>query len=259
MKFLQRIWRDFRQGENIDLYITVVVSIVLTVLNIVSIVPSSWIAPLSLTILALLSIAILGNRYRIETILERIIAGNGLLLVKFQQDDLSHDIDKSRELMVLGIDLRHTLQMHYALFERKIQRGDAIKILLLSPDSPACDMAATRYYEPINPDDQRAVIRTSLRICHRLSQEAAGKIEIRMTNCLLSFGAIVADPETSHGAIYLWHYSFKTRVANQPKMVFHPTDGYWYEFFKEEVSSIWNCARPWLSLEIPSSTGEPQI
>ena len=73
MKLLRRIWQDFRQGENIDLYLTVIVSIVLAVLNIVNVVPPSWIAPLNLSVLALLSFAILGNRYRIETILERVV------------------------------------------------------------------------------------------------------------------------------------------------------------------------------------------
>ena len=74
MKLLRRIWQDFRQGENIDLYLTVTVSIVLAVLNIVNIVPSPWITPLNLSVLALLAFAMLGNRYRVETILERVTA-----------------------------------------------------------------------------------------------------------------------------------------------------------------------------------------
>ncbi len=92
MKLLQQIWQDFRRGENIDLYLTVFVSIVVTILNITGIAPTSWITPLNLAVLALLSIAILGNRYRIEEVLERINARGERLLVKFPEDQ-TRDIE----------------------------------------------------------------------------------------------------------------------------------------------------------------------
>jgi len=244
MKLLHRIWQDFQQGENIDLYLTATVSIVLALLNIVNVIPLSWITPLNLAVLALLSIAILGNRYRIETILEKITARNELLLTEFP-DDLTRDIDKSRELTILGVSLRRTLHLHYSRFQEKVQRGDTIRILLVNPDSSACDIAAMREYPPMTPDDQRAAIRRSLSIFHELSQKAAGKLEIRLADHPLTFGAIVGDPETSQGVLYLWHYAFSTRVANRPKMVLRPADGYWYELFKEEVTSIWESAVPW--------------
>jgi hypothetical protein len=244
MKLLHRIWQDFRRGENIDLYLTAMVSIVLVVLNIVSIVPPSWTAPLNLSVLALLSIAILGNRYRIETILEKITARNELLLTEFPED-LARDIDRSKELTILGVGLSRILHLHYSRFLEKLQRGDTIRILLVNPDGPGCDIAAMREYPPITPDDQRAAIRRSLGIFHELRQKTAGKLEIRLADHPLTFGAIVGDPETSQGVLYLWHYGFKTRVANRPKMVLRPADGYWYEHFKEEVTSIWDSAAPW--------------
>ena len=244
MKLLQRIWQDFRQGENIDLYVTVIVSIVLAVLNILNIVPPSWITSLNLAVLALLSFAILGSRYRMETILEKITARQGLLLTEFP-DDLARDVEKSGELTILGVGLSRTLRLHYSRFLEKLQRGDTIRILLVNPDSSACDIAAMREYPPTTPDDQRGAIRRSLSVLHVLSQETGGNLEIRLADHPLTFGAIVGDPETSQGVLYLWHYAFKTRVANRPKMVLRPVDGYWYELFKEEVTAIWDSAMPW--------------
>jgi hypothetical protein len=37
MEFLRKVWQDIRQGENLDLYATVAVSIVLVILNILGI------------------------------------------------------------------------------------------------------------------------------------------------------------------------------------------------------------------------------
>jgi len=244
MKWLHRIWQDFQQGENIDLYLTATVSVVLAVLNIVNVVPPSWIAPLNLSVLALLSIAILGNRYRIENVLEKVTARNDLLLTEFPED-LAHDIEASRELTILGVSLRRVLHLHYSRFQEKLQRGDTIRILLVNPDSPACEIAARRDYEPTIPEDQRAAIRRSISLFQELSQKTGGQVEIRLADHPLTFGGIIVDPETSQGILYLWHYGFKTRVANRPKMVLRPVDGYWYEFFKEEIASIWDSAVPW--------------
>ena len=72
MKMLQRIWEDIRQGENIDLYVTATIAIVLTALNIVGLAPQSWIAPISLAVLGLLAIATLGNRYKMEQVIQKL-------------------------------------------------------------------------------------------------------------------------------------------------------------------------------------------
>jgi len=180
----------------------------------------------------------------VTTTLERITARKELLLTEFP-DDLARDMDKSRELTILGVSLRRTLHLHYSRFQEKLQSGDTIRILLVNPDSAACAITAMREYTPMTPDDQRAAIRRSLSVLYELSQGTGGNLEIRLADHPLTFGAIVGDPATSQGVLYLWHYAFKTRTANRPKVVLHPADGYWYELFKEEITSIWDSAVPW--------------
>lgn len=244
MKYFNRVWRDFRQGENIDLYLTVLISIIVTILNIIGLAPSTWIAPLNLAILALLSVSILGNRYKTESVLEKISSQNERLLVQFPQDPMK-DMEKSTELTLVGVDLRQTLHRNFSLFQKKLIDGQTIKLLIIDPDSPACEIAAMRYYAPMSTNSQRDVIRASLDICNDLTQKTSGKLEVRLAEHPLTFGAIMSDPETSHGVVYIWHYSFKMSEANIPKMVFRPTDGFWYEFFQQEMNSMWNAAKPW--------------
>jgi len=244
MQLLQRIWQDIRQGENIDLYITVVVSIALSVLNVAGIASQFWIAPLNLGILALLAFAILGNRHRLEAILQRMTGTEGLLVINFP-DDMHSNLEKSRELLVLGVSLMHTLRLSYALFEEKLRRGDIIKTLLVNPDSPACEVAAMRSYQPTDVETQRAYIRASLGALCDLQEKTSGRLEIRVLDNPLAYGGLIVDPNTSRGIMYLWYYRFKTRVVNRPKLVLRPTDGYWYESYKEEVTSLWNNAVPW--------------
>lgn len=70
MQMLRRIWEDVRRGENIDLYLTVGVAIVLALLNVLGFAPQSLIAPVTLAVLGLLAINSLVNRRKIEVTLQ---------------------------------------------------------------------------------------------------------------------------------------------------------------------------------------------
>ena len=59
MKALQRIWADVRRGENIDLYLTVIVVFGLGILNIVGSASSVWTTSAILAALGILAISAL--------------------------------------------------------------------------------------------------------------------------------------------------------------------------------------------------------
>jgi len=58
MKILNRVWKDISQGENIDLYVTVVIASAFTVLDIFGVASQSLTVPLTLGLMALISVSI---------------------------------------------------------------------------------------------------------------------------------------------------------------------------------------------------------
>jgi len=68
MVFLKRILDDIKHGENIDLYVTVILAIIISILNAIGLANSALLSSISLAILALLASAILGNRHRLDDI-----------------------------------------------------------------------------------------------------------------------------------------------------------------------------------------------
>lgn len=245
MRFLKRLWTDIQRGENIDLYVTVILAIVLAILSIINIVPSDWITPLNLTVLALLSFVILGNRYKIETILEKVTERKETLSKSFPDEQLRNSILKSKEMLIMSADLNITILRNYPTFIEKLQKGNTIRVLLINPESAACDMAASLHYAPMSTNDKQHIINRSLLLCRELKQKTGGKIEVRLANHLLSFGAFMFDAKTPDGAIYLWLLTYKSRHSGIPKMVFNPKDGYWYDFFRDEIKTIWDNAIIW--------------
>ena len=244
MKFLHKLLFDFRQGQNIDLIITVIFAIILTVLNIIDVISYDWLAPLNLSLLAIFAFSLLGNRYLLEKFRDEVIDGNKQLLVSFP-NSLQDELIDANELLIVGTDLRATLSNHYNLFRRKLEEGKIIKLLLMAPDSNAVDTARLFYCEPIDENYVQTLINNSLGICEELSNIPNGHIEVRLVRHSLTFGAIAIDLDEKKGSIYLWHYSFRTKKANVPKMHFHTSDQIWYEHFKEELLAIWKIGLPW--------------
>ena len=245
MKLLQRLWLDIKQGENIDLFFSIAFSLAFVVIELIVDVPDSAVTPLLLSVLAMLSITNLGNRYRIETLMERVKPRTETLLTDFPNHLLHHDMDKAKELMLIGVDLNVVLKSNYARLERKLANGESVKVLLVNPDSPACEMAAMLHYEPATADDKRSSILRSLRLLERLRLQPSGRLEIRTINYLPAIGAIITDLKTHDGAIYLWHYAFKAPDTSRLKLILHHRDGFWYENFREELNAIWDNGQIW--------------
>jgi hypothetical protein len=245
MRALQRLWEDIRRGENIDLYVTVTIAIVLVVLNVVGIAPQTWVAPLILAVLALLSIATLGNRYRLETVLQNMNQTAGRLLLGSYPSNLESDVENAKELWIVGISLYATTIKYYSSLESKLKKGCSIRVLLVNPDGQSVQMAAMRKYGLINVEDERTRIRTSLQRLCELQKGAKDRLEIRTLDNPLTFGAFAIDPETSGGVLYVEHYGFKTRRDHVRKLVLHRNDEGWYNSIKTEIYDLWKSAIEW--------------
>ena len=127
MIFLKRLWQDIRHGENIDLFITVIVAIGLAILNLVGVTPTGLVAPLTLAVLGLLAVATLGNRYRLEESLETLNRTHTGLFQEKMPADMENELRNARELWLVGVTLNRTINTYYSMLEQKLARGDKVR------------------------------------------------------------------------------------------------------------------------------------
>jgi hypothetical protein len=240
MSYLNRIWRDVKRGENIDAYLTIIVAIIVPLLNILGILPQSALAAITLAVLSLLAILSLGNRYRLEQILE---AGHqsldNVLLRKFPAT-LESDIEVAKDLWIMGSNLGSTVPTLYSVLENKLQRGDKVRVLVITPRSEASKLTITRVYRPIAQEQFDDVILSTLKLLQSLRQEDSKNLEVRTIDFPIAIGFFAINPESANGIIYLEHYSYKSTTDQIPKMILRPKDGYWYDFYKDQLVQIWN-------------------
>ena len=142
---LKRIWKDIRKGENIDLHITVAVAITLTVLNLVGLAPQALVGPITLTVLSLLAITSLGNRYRLEHTLEKLKLmplGPSPSLRTYSHWNVKevYDVIRSAKESVVIVQTwvgeAATLSSHIREASHQTSKGLKVDIYMLDPDRP---------------------------------------------------------------------------------------------------------------------------
>ncbi|GAB4580689.1 MAG: hypothetical protein Fur0022_34310 [Anaerolineales bacterium] len=245
MHLFRQIWDDIRKGENIDLHLTILAALAFVILNLAGLAPDTFLAPLTLAVLALLAITNLVNRHRMEALLEK----KDLTLDDFFQEEFppsyKTDFDQATELWLVGVSLNRTVKSQYLKLEQKLKQGHRVRVLLVHPQGPGLAMAVERGYTRRDVDMKRQEIISVLSLLDDLRAVAPGQIEVRTIQHPLSYGAMVANPNATHGALYLEHYCFRVTTESLPRYVLRPSDGRWYDFFKAELRTLWEAGEEW--------------
>jgi hypothetical protein len=245
MKILRNIWDDIRKGENIDLYLTIVAAVAFVILNMVGETSPSLLASLTLAVLALLAMTNLGNRRRMEELMEQ----KAQTLDDFFREEFpasyKTDFENATEIWLVGVSLNRTLKTLYGKLEQKLKQGGRVRVLLVHPEGPGLEMAVTRNYARRDTALKRQEIISILTLLDGLRVIAPGHLEVRTIQHPLNYGAMAANPDTASGTLYLEHYCFRVSIESVPRFVLHTQDGRWYDFFKTELRTLWEAGDVW--------------
>jgi hypothetical protein len=164
MGTFERLLQDFRRGENIDLYVTIVAALALAILNVLGVVPVASLTALVLTLLGLLFVAQLTNRHKLEELhdLAVIAAGQAQPFVDEFPGEFATRLEAARELWLAGTHHSAALTAYYQLLADKVAKGGRVRALLVDPDGAASGMAAMRFAGNVDRDHERVRIRASL-------------------------------------------------------------------------------------------------
>lgn len=245
----KRIWGEARRGENIDLYATIVIAIVFVALDLLGIAPESWLNPLTLAVLAMVSLTILLSRYHVEDAVQRLrMPAISLFQDKFP-DEFELDLMQSESVYIIGASLSRTVKTYYEVLQSKLRRGHHVRIMLLDPDGPAIELTEMRAHNNHkDPDRLRLHLRSTLADLADLEQSSSGRLEVRTINFPLNFGAFGVDLDGPDGILFIEHYPFRTPGGSVPKFVLYARDGRWYEHFRQELLALWDSGEPWMGV-----------
>jgi hypothetical protein len=246
MKLLRTILNDLRHGENIDLYLTIVAALGISLLSLINFAYADWIPSLTLAVLALLAVTNLVNRHKLDAAL---LSQHSV--DKFMEEypaGVKNDIKTSKELWLAGYVLGRTLIDNLGVIKEKLLRNESVKVLLFNPDSDAMSHFCASLSISLNQDELQSRINSSLetlRSLSRFEKKHPGKLEVRIFDHPLYFGAYAMDIRSPNGVMYIELYKYKGNMDEEPKVVLHKKDGHWFELYKDQLMSMWQDAKPY--------------
>ena len=245
MHTLSRFWNDIRNFENLDLYMTVVVAIGLPLLNLLGIASDEHVQTLTPAVLGLLAVTSLVNRHRMADLHQALSGSPTDMFLEEFPEDLKNNLELASELWLVGVSLHRTINFNYATLERKLREGNKIRVLVVHPEGPGVEMAVSRNYTRKEVAVTSTRIRDNLQLLCDLRATAPERMEIRTIQNPLSYGVIATNPNAATGALYIEHYTFGVSPISMPRYVLTAQDGKWYDFFKQEIFSMWDYSITW--------------
>ncbi|HEV2377894.1 MAG TPA: hypothetical protein VGS19_37740 [Streptosporangiaceae bacterium] len=256
MNLLRRLVADIRRGENIDAYVTVVAAIVLAVLNIIDVLPTSRLSGVILAVLALLAVGTLVTRSRLEAMTERAKAGLPHFSARWGADHQAA-LDDEGDLYLQGVSLTTTIMENLHSLERRLRLGRTVRVLLIRPESPGAHLAEDRLRIPADHGRRTYWTQSTLDHLARLAAGAGDRLQVRLTEQELSFGAAVVNPGTSRAAMYVQYYAYRGTKWDGMRLLIKPSDEQWYDYHLAQIDELWTSATAWTPPQPPSPTPTP--
>lgn len=241
MKWFKKIWLDIQNGDNIDLYVLIIASLVIASLsffdpNLVK----EQIPALTLTVLGVLAVSALNTRRIVQNV-KKIPSVSNIFLDEFP-DELEREMELATGLWLVGVRLSTPLKRYYSMLEHKLEQGHSINVLLIEPIPDVVQFAEMRAYARASVERTCTEISSSVDDFCKLKKISPENLSIRTIRHPLGYGFIGINPHSSFGKIYISNYPFKTKGGSLPKFILTTDDEKWYDLYKEELYNLWDAA-----------------
>lgn len=256
LKYIKRIGHDIHTGQNVDIYITIVISIALAVLSIFGIVSQTIIFSALLTIIAIIPYSMLVNRQQNEETM--VVLSNlkddrslGARFFHHEEDDLTEivqTIKNSQRIILWGYTLSTHLPYLKEVIEKGLDRGLQVTILLIKPSGTALEMAAFRSESRTNKNKLNKELEDNL---DRLEEIKKGrpnaKFEYKVIDYFPPYTMYIYDPHLPIGKIRVKLSTLE--VPNDERPTYYLTkkdDEYWFLFHLNQFDVAWKKAQIWV-------------
>jgi hypothetical protein len=143
--------------------------------------------------------------------IQSIQRGKGAQITTDFPSTIEDHFKKATEIWIIGVNANAALKYSFRnVIESKLKRGEgSIKILLVNPGSPACEMAAARVPGRLSVEREKANILANLSDLYDLKKLSPKRLEVRVIDDPLMYGCYMLNLEKISGAIYYRRYSYQ--------------------------------------------------
>lgn len=251
MRFLRRLRTDLSAGQNLEIYTTALLSLVLAVLGALGTVGSEVLSAAVLATLALLAGGMLVSRRQVAELTAEVRArGRGEVsaadFLGTDKPGLVEQVRTAEDIRIVGVTLSRTMRNLVDELQRRAVAGAVVKVALLDPAGSAPEEAARRSTIPDRAEMYRNRLRSSVDLLRELAETPGveGRVEVRFLGFVPAFGLLLLDPQQPGGRIHVDIYSHSSASGDAVFTVLPHREDLWFRHFRTEFDSVWEHGRP---------------
>lgn len=259
---------DLSSGQNLEIYVTVLLALTLGLMGIFDVVDGRFIAAATLGTLGLLALSSLASRHQsmylytsvqsLTSVLNAVVSGD-VPIDRFLAEKaprLDDHIRAASDVRLLGVTLSRTVRDLVGTLDARLRAGASVRVIVIDPEGTAPVEAVARTVGVTSPEFYRPRITSTIEILSALASlpGTSGGVEVRLLPYVPAFGMYVIDPEAAHGEIYVELYQHRSLEPNPCFALRAERDGRWFKFFVNQFDVLWQSARP---LPPPPPTQKP--
>lgn len=242
MKFLHQLWTDVRKGENIDVYLTVLLCLVLSVGGIAGWANFTILASAILAVLAISATSTLTIRRAAQELRDTYTANIPNKLTK--NSDLranQHRLANAKTIDWLAVTMYRSLSVYTSDVAHCLRNGGRVRIILIDPTSDTPDILARLGYWRGNSESIIQDVKSTLSIVEHWKNTIPGcNIEVRYLCGQPPYRFTIVDGQLSIAYSYIRIPAFPNS-NEQPVIVLQaPDDREWLDYFADQYEKHWN-------------------
>ena len=257
MRQLKVIIEDIKRGENLDIYVTILLSIAVAFLGILQVTSLEIISSAMLTAIALLASSLLTNRRTTDGVknatqeliqeLHQKISSQGHISNVFSRayPDLTKQFQSARCISILALTLQSTVSRYYSQFIEVLKRGGELRVLTVEPTPEVLSM---QIYRSASVKDENSIVNMlhgNVAMLETLTNYSSEPelMQIRTMPYLPPYGLVIIEHHDKTSTVYVKLLTFQKADAEQPSFeVDSENDADWNKFFKDQFNSLWKAA-----------------
>ena len=252
MKIIRYIWNDIRKGQNLDVYITALLSVIVAILGTFGIANLSVISSAVLATLALLSISVLTNRKENEELQKNIDGLNSSRVTdqlpftrEYDRLELRNRVKIARKMFFWGFSWTTTIPTLGESILEGINNGLDLRFLLVEPSTASAKMAVFGGSLTDESDFDLSLKTSLLRLIRLQQSTSAEKLEVRTADFFPPYRIIAIDPHLPTGYMIIRLTSLRDYRTKAPVIEIKKTDNQeWFDFFVQQFEYIWAKSKP---------------
>jgi hypothetical protein len=169
--------------------------------------------------------------------------GSGTFFRTDFPEEVRTEIEKAREVWLVGYKLGRTLTTYISMLDKKLAQGDKVKVLVLNPDSEAAQYSNRTMSYPMKLEQYRESIRMSINLLGSIKSKDTGNLEVRLIDQPIPFGLYGINIDKPNGKLYVKQYEYRAKIDGI-RFILTPKDTFWYDIYHQQLMSLWEDAKP---------------